>query len=169
MPSQPDNYDENARAQILKGVNSLADDVKVTLGPKSAMVAPVEERVRELGAEASPEGRHGVTSEISYPVIRDNLGALLTHLADQGYADHVGSWVSDSVANVPVTGEQLLSALPESALAKAAGAAGLSVQEYADQLAEALPVLVDTATPHGELPPEGEFESLVKRFVSIGE
>ncbi|MFC5657689.1 YidB family protein [Streptomyces nogalater] len=143
--------------------------MKVTLGPKSAMVAPAEERVREVGTEASPEGRHGVTPEISDPVIRDNLGALLSHLADQGYADHVGSWVSDSAANVPVTGEQLLSALPESAFAKAAGAAGLSVQEYADQLAEALPVLVDTTTPHGELPPEGEFERLVKRFVSIGE
>jgi len=89
---------------------------------------------------------------------RDELGVLLVYLAEQGYADQVGSWVSESVANIPLSGAQLLDALPDDALAEAAGEAGLSVEEYAEQLAQELPELVDQVTPQGELPDEDEFD-----------
>ncbi len=69
----------------------------------------------------------------------DDLEILLVHLADNGYADQVGSWMSPDVTNLPITGKQLLGALTEDALADAASEAGLSVQEYADYLAEELP------------------------------
>ncbi|MFE0654654.1 YidB family protein [Streptomyces sp. NPDC059534] len=97
---------------------------------------------------------------------REKLGVLLVYLADQGYAEQVGTWISPSVANIPLTGEQLLRAMPEGALAEAAQAAGVSVQEYAEQFAQELPDLVDTVTPDGELPAEDEFESHLVEFYS---
>jgi uncharacterized protein YidB (DUF937 family) len=42
-------------------------------------------------------------------------------------------------------------------VAEAAAQAGMSVQEYADRLAQELPAAADAVTPHGELPDADEF------------
>ncbi|MGA5497769.1 YidB family protein [Streptomyces cinereoruber] len=84
----------------------------------------------------------------------DEIEVLLLHLADYGYSDQVGSWLSREVTNLPVTGRQLLNALPEGALSDLAAEMELSEQEYADYLAEELPALVDGLGPQGELPDE---------------
>ncbi|MEV4974474.1 YidB family protein [Streptomyces scopuliridis] len=105
-----------------------------------------------------------MTTETSELPVHDLLAAFLVQLADQGYADQVGSWISDSVPNIPITGEQLLAALPESALTESAQDEGVSELEYAEQLAQILPGLADSATPQGELPEEDEFEQYMNEF-----
>ncbi|MFC3994535.1 YidB family protein [Nocardiopsis sediminis] len=59
---------------------------------------------------------------------------------------------------MPITGEQLLSVLDAGDLADEAEALGLTVQEYADRLAQELPAAADAATPHGELPDDAEVQ-----------
>ncbi|MCX5151685.1 YidB family protein [Streptomyces sp. NBC_00320] len=81
----------------------------------------------------------------------DDLELLLVHLADHGYADQVGSWMSPDVINLAISGPELLDALPEGALNDLAAGLNLSLQDYADHLAQELPVLVDSLSPQGEL------------------
>ncbi|MFD9556074.1 YidB family protein [Streptomyces sp. NPDC059990] len=97
---------------------------------------------------------------------RERLGVFLVYLAEQGYAEQVGTWISPSVPNVPLTGEQLLGAVPDGAFAGAAQAAGMSVGEYAEHLARELPALVDTVTPDGEPARGEEFEHQAQEFFS---
>jgi uncharacterized protein YidB (DUF937 family) len=97
------------------------------------------------------------TESAATEVTADSLGDLLMFLADHGYADQVGSWVSDATENLPITGEQLLSAIGRDSLAPAAAEAGLTVEAYADQLAQELPGAADAVTPHGELAEDDEF------------
>ncbi|MGW0607731.1 YidB family protein [Streptomyces sp. NPDC002640] len=85
------------------------------------------------------------------------MGALLVFLAENGLADEVGSWVSAEIENLPITGAQLLEVLDPDDVAEDAADAGMSVQEYADQLARELPAAADAITPDGELPDDEEF------------
>ncbi|MFF0145755.1 hypothetical protein ATK36_1111 [Amycolatopsis sulphurea] len=90
-----------------------------------------------------------------------DLGQLLLLLADNGFAAEVGSWVSVETPNQPITGEQLLGVLE---LQEAATGAGMSVHEYADQLAQALPAAANAVTPEGELPEDDEFKRHLQDF-----
>ncbi|MGW7029092.1 YidB family protein [Streptomyces xanthophaeus] len=107
-----------------------------------------------------------MTTESSDLLLHDQLGAVVVYLADQGYAEQVGTWISPEVENVPITGQQLLAALPEGTLNQPAQEAGLPVEEYAALLAQLLPDLVNAATPNGELPEEDEFEQYMEKFYS---
>ncbi|MFI5868474.1 hypothetical protein [Streptomyces sp. NPDC051546] len=66
-----------------------------------------------------------MTTDISAAEVRGDFVEILTYLAGQGFAEQVGSWVSDSVTNIPISGEQLISAFPEGALDGPAAEAGL--------------------------------------------
>ncbi|WP_405496295.1 YidB family protein [Streptomyces sp. NBC_00096] len=94
----------------------------------------------------------------------DDMEVLLVHLADQGYADQVGSWMSPDVTNLPITGQELLRALPAESLNDLAAELNLSVQEYADYLAQELPALVDGLSPQGELPENQDDEDALWAF-----
>ena len=48
MASKLINYDTEARAALKKGVDQLANAVKVTLGPKDAMLLLIKNLVRQL-------------------------------------------------------------------------------------------------------------------------
>ncbi|WP_051877411.1 YidB family protein [Streptomyces natalensis] len=91
---------------------------------------------------------------------REELGAFLLLLADGGLADQVGTWISPETPNATVTGGELIAAAPEGLLAEAADAAGLAARDYADQLAQELPDLVDKVTPGGELASQSEYAAL---------
>ncbi|MEU2458251.1 YidB family protein [Streptomyces sp. NPDC012473] len=107
-----------------------------------------------------------MTTEAVSGIRSTDLGELLLYLADNGFADQVGSWVSDVTENQPITGAQLLSVLNAEGVAEAAAEAGVSVQEYADQLAQELSGATDAVTPHGELPDDTEFEQRLRGFYS---
>ncbi|MGP3684505.1 YidB family protein [Streptomyces sp. IBSNAI002] len=60
------------------------------------------------------------------------------------------SWVSTG-PNQPITGKEILETLDHDQVAAAAAKAGATPEDVAGQLAEALPVLLDTITPDGTL------------------
>lgn len=82
------------------------------------------------------------------------LGALLQQLQQGGLGEQVQSWISTG-ANLPVSGQQLGSALGGDLLGQLAAQAGVSQAEAGEQLSQWLPQVVDKLSPQGELPAAG--------------
>ncbi|MFH1277584.1 MAG: TCP-1/cpn60 chaperonin family protein, partial [Candidatus Eisenbacteria bacterium] len=66
-------YDEDARKSILKGVNTLADAVKITLGPKGRNVI----LARSYGAPTVTKDGVTVAKEIELEDKFENMGAQM--------------------------------------------------------------------------------------------
>lgn len=92
----------------------------------------------------------------------DPLGELLTRLRAAGLGLQTRSWVGLG-ADQSVTGDQLRQALGADLLDRVAGEAGISPDQAADDLAQALPPAVDRLTPDGELPQAGALGELLRR------
>ncbi|GAA2808436.1 YidB family protein [Streptomyces showdoensis] len=111
-----------------------------------------------LGALGGGSGAGGGAGGGSNP-----LGGLLEMLTRSGLADQAQSWIGTG-QNQPVSGAQIAEALPDEALQKAAAQAGVSPEEAADQIAQALPQAVDKLTPGGGLPQAGtSLEDLIRQ------
>jgi len=82
------------------------------------------------------------------------LAGLVEKLAGAGLGEQVKSWVSTG-ANLPVSGEQLSSALGGDLMSQLAGQAGVSHGEVGNVLSQLLPQIIDKLTPHGEVPAAG--------------
>lgn len=96
--------------------------------------------------------------------VQGGLPGLLQQLQASGLGDHVASWVSTG-ANLPVSGEQLGSALGGDLLGKLASQAGVSPAEAGAQLSQHLPQLIDQLTPHGQLPDAGSLSGLLGQLL----
>jgi uncharacterized protein YidB (DUF937 family) len=79
------------------------------------------------------------------------LQGLLGNLSQAGLGDAVKSWVGTG-ANIPVSGDQIQSALGSDQIAAIAQKFGLNPQDVAGQLAQILPQAVDRVTPNGQVP-----------------
>lgn len=79
------------------------------------------------------------------------LQGLLGNLSQAGLGDAVKSWVGTG-ANIPVSGDQIQSALGSDQIAAIAQKFGLNAQDVAGQLAQILPQAVDKVTPNGQIP-----------------
>ena len=86
------------------------------------------------------------------------LGGLVQAFQQGGLGEIVNSWVSTG-QNLPVSGDQLSSALGSDLIGKLAGQAGVAPQEASNGLANLLPGLVDQLTPGGKLPEGGDMLS----------
>jgi uncharacterized protein YidB (DUF937 family) len=82
------------------------------------------------------------------------LAGLLQQLQAAGLGEQAQSWVSTG-ANLPVSGEQLGTALGGDLLERLAGQAGVSSGEAGAQLSQWLPQIIDRLTPDGQLPQGG--------------
>jgi len=82
------------------------------------------------------------------------LGALVAQLQQGGLGEAVQSWVSTG-ANLPVSGEQLGTALGQGRLGELAQQFGLPADALGGQLAQLLPQVIDQMTPNGQLPAAG--------------
>jgi uncharacterized protein YidB (DUF937 family) len=81
------------------------------------------------------------------------LPALLQQFENAGLGEQVKSWLG-SGENLPLSAEQVLSAIPPEQLEAWAAKTGLPPEQVAAILAHVLPHAVDHATSNGELPPE---------------
>jgi uncharacterized protein YidB (DUF937 family) len=72
-----------------------------------------------------------------------------------GLGDVVSSWIGTG-SNLPISAEQLQEVLGRQGLSELAAKLGVSGKDAAARLAEALPTLVDGATPGGTLPAGGD-------------
>ncbi|WP_165007881.1 YidB family protein [Neisseria yangbaofengii] len=76
-------------------------------------------------------------------------GNLINQLQQGGLGDALGSWISTSQDNAPVSGNALQSALGSDVIGQVAQKFGMDGQQASDLLAQVLPSLVDSVTPNG--------------------
>ena len=92
------------------------------------------------------------------------LGGLLSQFQQAGYGDQANSWVSQG-QNLPINGDILSKVLGSGQLDQIAQQLGMSRGQAADQMASALPDVVNHMTPQGSLPSNGD--DLVSRALEM--
>jgi uncharacterized protein YidB (DUF937 family) len=80
---------------------------------------------------------------------------LMAKLTSNGQAQQVKSWVGAG-ENKPVSGTQVQEVLDTDSLNKMAKEAGTTPDKVSEDVAKILPEMVDKATPHGQVPPQGD-------------
>jgi uncharacterized protein YidB (DUF937 family) len=93
----------------------------------------------------------------------ESLSGLVRKLREGGLGEQARSWIGTG-PNKGLTGPQVAQALPHQVLEAVARQSGLSPEQVADLLAQALPVVVDKLTPDGRVP-EGSLEDLIKQYL----
>jgi uncharacterized protein YidB (DUF937 family) len=83
------------------------------------------------------------------------LAGLVAKFQQAGLGEAVGSWVGTG-QNLPVSADQISSALGSDTVARLAEQAGLGHGDVAHQLSQMLPQLVDKLTPNGQMPQGGD-------------
>lgn len=82
------------------------------------------------------------------------LSGLVAKFNEAGLGQEVASWISRG-ENLPISAEQISQVLGSGAVSDIASKLGLGNGEAAQQLAQALPDIVDKLTPNGEAPAGG--------------
>lgn len=90
------------------------------------------------------------------------LEGLLRALSAGGLGEQAQSWISRG-RNRPVTGDDLIDALPPDVLLEVAHRESMSPHEAAERLADVLPRTVDELTPRGRLPQSGSLDEVIKQ------
>ena len=86
MPAKEILYDANAREKIARGVNTLADAVKVTLGPRGRNVV----LEKKWGAPTITKDGVTVAKEIEMEDIFENMGAQMVKEVASKTSDQAG-------------------------------------------------------------------------------
>lgn len=86
MAAKDVQFHDNARARIIKGVNVLADAVKVTLGPKGRNVV----LERSFGAPLITKDGVSVAKEVELKDKLENMGAQMVKQVASKTADIAG-------------------------------------------------------------------------------
>jgi uncharacterized protein YidB (DUF937 family) len=87
------------------------------------------------------------------------LEKLLSGFQQQGHGEKADSWIGTG-PNEPVSSGEVRDVLGDQQLAEIAQKLGISEDQAADALAEALPEVVDGVSPQGQLPPENELDRI---------
>lgn len=87
------------------------------------------------------------------------LNGLVQAFSKQGLGDVVNSWVGTG-QNLPISADQIHSALGAQQLSQFASQAGLAPEAAGSTLASLLPTLVDKLTPDGQIPAGGQLPGL---------
>ena len=90
------------------------------------------------------------------------LSKVLSAFKDKGMGAQADSWVSTG-DNEPLTADQVRQALSPEQLQQIAYRAGISVDEAADQVAAALPEVVNQVTPDGQVPADADVDAQLKQ------
>jgi|ERR1017187_1460194 uncharacterized protein YidB (DUF937 family) len=121
------------------------DDVMGQIGAASGR--PIEPGhqglAKELLGMLAPTGMSG------------GLASLVNICHQRGLGEIVNSWISTG-RNLPITAEQIRSVLGSSEIQTLAARAGIDPQAASAAIAQILPLLVDKATPNGQIPSAGE-------------
>src|SRR5438045_798107 len=120
-------YNEHARHALMRGVNKLADAVKVTLGPKGRNVV----LDKKFGSPTITKDGVSVAKEIDVPDPVENLGARMVR--------EVASKTSDIAGDGTTTATVLAQAIiREGAKNVAAGANPMGIKRGIEKAVEAL-------------------------------
>jgi uncharacterized protein YidB (DUF937 family) len=117
--------------------------------------------LNKLGGQ---KGEQGGLAAISKLFDADGMQGILSKLQASGLDKQVMSWIGHG-QNEPVTGADIKNAVNPQQLSQVAQQSGMSQDEVADHVAQALPETVDKATPGGAVPKQGfSMESLTGMF-----
>jgi uncharacterized protein YidB (DUF937 family) len=83
------------------------------------------------------------------------LQGLIQTFQQGGLGEIVNSWVSQG-QNLPISAEQIQSVLGGSSLSSIASQLGVSQEQASGSLASMLPQLIDSLTPNGNVPQNGD-------------
>ena len=103
----------------------------------------------KLGGKQGQEG--GLASLEKLVSSSGGLQGLTSKLASNGLGQQVQSWVGHG-QNQPVSGSQIQGAMDPGQVHSMAKQAGMSDEETCEHVAQALPEMVDQATPQGQMP-----------------
>ena len=92
------------------------------------------------------------------------LGGLLSQCQQAGYGDQANSWVSQG-QNLPINGDILSKVLGSGQLDQIAQQLGMPRGQVADEMASALPEVVNQMTPKGSVPDNSD--DVVSRALEI--
>lgn len=93
-----------------------------------------------------------VKQEVRNLIEQRDLSSVAQKFRESGLDEHVSSWISKG-QNLPVVGDQIERALGYDAVANIANKLGITPAQAKDEIAEAVPEVVDEMTPEGQLPP----------------
>ena len=105
------------------------------------------------GMSGQPGGASGLPSVLSQILANTDLGSvggLLQQLQKSGLGPQVSSWLGNG-ANLPVSVDQLRSALGDERVRQIAASFGIPVDQLLGQLSQHLPAAIDQMSPHGTL------------------
>lgn len=108
----------------------------------------------KLGGKNGQEG--GFASLQKLVSENGGLQGLTSKLNSSGLGHQVQSWIGTG-ENKPVSGAQVQQAVDPGELHQMAQQAGISDQEASEQVAKALPEMVNQATPQGQMPDSDPF------------
>jgi uncharacterized protein YidB (DUF937 family) len=81
------------------------------------------------------------------------IQGVIAQLEQQGLGGVARSWIANG-ANQPISPAQLSQVFGSGMLGELAAKSGLSPQELAQKLSQALPAAIDKLTPNGTIPPK---------------
>ena len=121
----------------------------------------------KLGGQDGQEG--GLASIQNFFSSNGGLQGLTEKLSNSGMGKQVQSWIGTG-HNEPISGQQVQQAVDPNELHTMAQNAGISDEEASEQLAQAMPQMVNEATPQGQIPQQDPFAKgldSIKRMLKI--
>ena len=115
-------------------------------GLKGALGQVLGQALGQGDANALP----GLLSQVLAKTELGSASGLLAKLQESGLGSQVASWLG-SGTNLPVTADQLRSALGNEQVQQIANAIGLPVDKILPALSEHLPAAIDKMSPNGTL------------------
>jgi len=117
-------------------------------------VGVLDDITDKLGGKQGQDG--GIASLQKMISSSGGLHGLTSKLTSSGLGQQVQSWVGTG-ENKPVSGAQVEQAMDPAQLDAMAKQAGMTPAETSDQVAKALPEMVNEATPQGQMPDHDPF------------
>ena len=121
----------------------------------------------KLGGQNGQEG--GLASLQRMFTSNGGLQGMTSKLTNSGMGKQVQSWIGTG-DNEPISGQQVQQAVDPNELHAMAQNAGMSDEEASEQLAKAMPQMVNEATPQGQIPQQDPFAKgldSIKRMLKI--
>jgi uncharacterized protein YidB (DUF937 family) len=117
-------------------------------------MAVLNDIAAKLGGSKGQDG--GLASLQEMVASSGGLQGLTSKLSSHGLGQQVQSWVGKG-QNQPVNGAQLQQAMDPKDLQQMSEQSGMTPEECSDHVAQALPEMVNKATPEGQMPSSDPF------------
>jgi uncharacterized protein YidB (DUF937 family) len=115
-----------------------------------------------LGKLGGNRGHQGGIDNVQQLFGGGGLQGIVQTLNDKGMGPQVQSWIG-SGQNQPISGTDIQRVVDPAKLQQMAQQQGMSTDEFSNHVAQALPDMVDQATPEGMVPKQsGNLKNLLK-------